>query len=166
MPASDVKSALDEVEIALRKAERPTKAVVIRTLSGLGLCSPASTGTEKTLLKAVEKHGISIPEKFAALMGVEAGKPTPASRTEPAAEETLEDNAPASRPPTVPSQVRTVTRAPGVIPSFAMLGGVSAVAVRGQNGTAFMTDGEQRQIGGYDESDLRLNFNLIEFNVS
>ena len=165
MPAGDVKSALDDVEIALRQAPRPTKAIVIRVLSDLGLCSPASTGTEKTLLKAVEKHGISIPEKFAALMGVPAGKSSPAPQTGAAAE-TLEDSAPATRPPTVPSQVRTVTRPAGVIPSFAMLGGVSAVAVRGQNGTAFMTDGEQRQIGGFDESDLRLNFNLIEFSVS
>lgn len=166
MSARDVKSAVDEVEIALRKAPRLTKAVVISTLSGLGLCSPKSTGTEKTLLNALQKHGISIPEKFAELMGVPAGKSSPAPQANEPTAETLEDNAPTSQPPTVPARVRTVTRPAGVIPNFAMLGGVSAVAVRGQNGTAFMTDGEQRPVGGFDESDLRLKFNLIEFSVS
>lgn len=160
MTPADIKSAVDEVEIALRKAERPTKSIVIRTLSGLGLCSPSSTGTENTLLKAVQKHGIAVPAKFAELMQVPAGKGT---RT--AAEAETLDSVP-ENPPVLPANPRTVQRGPGVIPSFSMTGGLSVVAVRGQNGTAFFTDGEQRPIGGFDESDLRLNYNLLEFSVS
>lgn len=150
-----LRDTLATVEKELSSAPRKTKAIVIATLASLSLCSKSSTGTEKTLLKAAETKGIpsSVFPLFAELMGKAVS-----SRVD--TQEIRETAAGAA--PTVPTPPRT----PGVIPFFSMLGAVSAVAVRGENGTAYMTDGEQRQIGGFDASDLRANFNLIEFNLS
>lgn len=153
LSAEALQETLDKVELELNQAPRPTKALVIKVLSDVGLCSRKSTGTEQTLLKAVQAANIPIPPKFAALMGVEAS--APASETLPV-------------PPTNPTQQRgsRLERLSNHPLRLNLLGAVSVVATRGGNGTVFFTDGSQEPIGNLDESELASSYNLLELSAS
>ena len=148
-------AAADAVEQALISAPRATKAVVVRTLASLGLCRPSSTGTESTLLKALQGNNMRVPTNFAALMGVPSNPPAPAAApTTPRA---------GTAQATTPQRLNRRNSAPA---TFALLGGVSAVIARGTNGTVFFTDGESAPVSNFDLRDLGGNYRLIEFNAA
>jgi hypothetical protein len=144
-PAEELGQLLAKVEQALTNAPRPTKSLIVRTMSELGQCSSGSTGFEKSFLKALKAKQVPLTPKFAALMGEVA----PAGRTA------------ASAPS--PETVKT----PEMLPLLRFnLKAISILKIDGRgNGLASLIGGGEMSIGKLDESALRSSCNLIEFNV-
>lgn len=143
--------AIQAVDSALGTAAYPTKALVVRTLAKMGLCSPKSAGVEQTLLNAAKAKRIDIPVNFAKLMGV-APSPAPKVST--------------STPvPLVPVAPPTTTGAE-ILPLFTLGGGVSTVTITSNGSCLKFSDGTTSHAGRFDVSSLGSNFNLLQLTES
>lgn len=143
---------LNLVEIGLQCAG-VSKAAVVRSLARQDLCSPGSSGIEKTLVAAARKAGVALPPTLAKLMG----EAPPRGSESPGL-----TSAPSLSPSPSPSPSQT--QAVGLV----CLKSVSALLIPndGSSVTAVFNDGARRSIGQFDESAFRSSCNLTEFSVS
>jgi len=140
LSADGLRPVLQAVEDALKQSSKPTKALVVQTLARQGLCSASSSGTEKTLVAAASKLGLTIPPTLSILMGEAVPRSTPGST--PA--------------PELPSQGRMLL----------CLKSVSQIDTVGGRAKITFNDGSKKSTGKFDVSAFRSSCNLIEFNVS
>lgn len=143
LSADGLRPVLQAVEDALKQSSKPTKALVVQTLARQGLCSASSSGTEKTLIAAASKLGMTVPPTLSILMGEAVPRSTPGpSGTTPA--------------PELPPQGRILL----------CLKSVSQIDTVGGHAKITFNDGSKKSTGRFDVSAFHSSCNLIEFNVS
>jgi hypothetical protein len=150
----ELSTALTRVEAAL--AEKPTKAMVVKTLFKHGWCSPNSAGIEATFLKACKAQGVELTPNFSKVMGEVAASEKPAPTTaEPAP-------APAALAP-VPS-TETTPEGPGDF-TVMNLKAVSLLQTKSDKTTTHLIGSDEVLSGSVGASVLRSNCSLIEFAI-